>query len=254
LPRIIKSPEISKEVCPVPGRSEEPVEPRFPPVSAVDSQAESQKLFQETELQCFQMLEQARAEASQLVKDGQARAESLLQQARTRCLEIEEQARQTGMQAGREQGRLEIEETLSLLVQEQEQTLLSLAESIRAEKEKIISRIEPQLIDLACAIAGKIVRKEIAQDDLAILRIVEQAISLAVEKEKLRIRLNPADLEILRQYSQGLKQSHDGIQDLELQEDPRIERGGCVIETPTGNVDGRLERQLEEIRRALKEL
>lgn len=198
-------------------------------------------------------VQQAEAHARSLVEQAQAEKENILNKAHADAETIRRQAQAEGLEQGRQQGRQEIEAALQQKVESFCETIQTLLQSIHQEKDRLIRRSESQLIDLACVIAGRIVRKEIEQDDLAVVRIVQQAIDLATEKEKLTVRLNPADLEWVRQHTDQILESHDGLKEIHFEDDPRIERGGCMIETIAGNVDARLERQMEEIQRGLEE-
>ena len=42
------------------------------------------------------------------------------------------------------------------------------------------------------------------------------------------------------------------IKDLQFEADPRVREGGCFIETPTGDIDARLESQFEVIEHVLR--
>ena len=135
-----------------------------------------------------------------------------------------------GLEEGRQQGQQEVQESMASTVSKLDQVIGSLIDSIQQEKEKIIRTCEPQLIELACTIAGRIIRKEVQQDDEAVLRIVQQALHLANEKEKIILRMNPADLLLVREHSEQLRESNEEIKDIIFEDDSRVECGGCVIE------------------------
>ncbi len=244
--RVIKSPPVSEEAYHVP---EAP--------SAADADApgrdkgEPQAL--DFEAQARRKLQQAEAEARAIVEQAQAESGRLLAEARSEAERLKALAREEGHKEGRRQGQQEIELAMKAQAEAFEQSVFALQESLQRDKERLVRKAEPQLIELACTIAGRVVRKEIEQDNEAVMRIVQKAIALATEKEKLRIRLNPADVEWVRQHCQQLMASHDDLGEMHFEEDPRIERGGCIVETVAGNVDARLERQLEELRRSLQE-
>jgi len=245
LSRVIKSPSISPKAfhVPEPGTAAAKVpSPQEPERKKVDVEAEVQR-----------KLQQARAQAEAILKEAEAEREQLLAQARLEAKRLEAAVREEGLKLGREQGREEIEQAMKERAEAFESSVLALQQALQQDKDRLVRQTEPQLIELACAIAGRIVREEVDRNDEVVLRIVQKAIDLATEKEKLVIRLNPADIEWVRQHCHQLQASHDDLGELCLEEDPRIEQGGCVIETETGNVDARLERQMEEIERDLRE-
>ncbi|MBE0616947.1 MAG: hypothetical protein IH608_03325, partial [Proteobacteria bacterium] len=89
-------------------------------------------------------------------------------------------------------------------------------------------------------------------DETAVIRVVERALQLLSDRENLTIRVNPKDLRSLVEAKPLLLESFDGIQKLTVLEDPAVKRGGCLVQTPTSEIDARLETQLAELARALR--
>ncbi len=46
----------------------------------------------------------------------------------------------------------------------------------------------------------------------------------------------------------------DNIENVNVLEDPNIEKGGCIIETDFGDIDARISAQLDEIETAIKNI
>jgi flagellar assembly protein FliH len=55
----------------------------------------------------------------------------------------------------------------------------------------------------------------------------------------------------IREIKEELLRKIDGLGYLEVQEDPRVEEGGCIVETVFGNIDARIETQLANLREEL---
>jgi flagellar biosynthesis/type III secretory pathway protein FliH len=120
------------------------------------------------------------------------------------------------------------------------------------ERRALVEQARGQLTELALAIAEKLIGAQLALDPAAVAGIVERCIQAAGAGRPLRLRVHPADLPALEAERDRLKQ-RVGDPSLEIEPDAEIGRGGCLIETETGEVDGRLEQQLAAIRRALAE-
>lgn len=242
--RVIKSPFLSGKVRHVPE-----------PTSAVEGSGAGEQGGGplDREAQARQRLQEAERKARTLIEQAQGESDGLVAEARSEAKRLKDLAWEEGLNEGRRQGQQELEAAKKEQVEHFERSVRTLLESMQAEKERLIRKAEPQLIDLACAIAGRIVRKEVEQDSSTVLSIVQKAIDLATAKDQLLIRLNPADIEWVREHSGQLMASHDELGEIHFEQDPRIERGGCIIETKVGNVDARLERQLGELRRNLRE-
>jgi len=55
----------------------------------------------------------------------------------------------------------------------------------------------------------------------------------------------------VKEHRQDLITLLDGIDHLEITDDQRVGKGGCIIETNAGNIDARIETQLEQVEKAL---
>jgi flagellar biosynthesis/type III secretory pathway protein FliH len=86
-----------------------------------------------------------------------------------------------------------------------------------------------------------------------ILEIVRDALGHLADKQKVTIRVNPADAEALRNHSSEWAEATGAGSTVEIAEDMRIKRGGCLIEGESGSVEAQLDRQIEMIEKALME-
>jgi len=110
---------------------------------------------------------------------------------------------------------------------------------------------ERLVIGAAVELARKIIKREVQQETI-INDVVKDAISKVVGANEVRIKFHPEDLKELNTYSRNLINS-SSFSKIKLEEDEKIERGGCLVETEIGNVDARISTQLEELRRKLEE-
>jgi flagellar assembly protein FliH len=129
-------------------------------------------------------------------------------------------------------------------------TMRGLIEMARAERHKIIESAEPELVRLSVAIAERILHAHIAVEPAAVLEIARAAISRIVDRETITVRVNPADLELMREHRDHLMSMND-VDNMRLIEDQRVDRGGVVLETQAGTVDAKLTTQLREVRRLM---
>ena len=82
-----------------------------------------------------------------------------------------------------------LNERLQTLMPALEQAVVSLRESEQAW----LNHWERQTVHLACAIAARIVRREIARTPEITLHLVREALELANGSSRLRLHLNPQD-------------------------------------------------------------
>ena len=147
-----------------------------------------------------------------------------------------------GIEQGIRAGQKEISERLSRL-----ESVISELEHV---KERKIQEILPEIVDLSLEIARKIVHRKIEQDREIIVTVVREAVKKIGREEKMLIRVNPADydtmisnLEVLREESR--------LKDITIEPSESVSPGGCYIETPTAEVDARIEEQIRELRDAI---
>jgi flagellar assembly protein FliH len=118
-------------------------------------------------------------------------------------------------------------------------------------KKETIEKKEEQIVMLAIAIAEKIINQEVATRKEIILGVLKGALKNIAETDGMKIRINPQDFRYMMEIKKDFIQSFDGIRNVVFEEDASIKRGGAIVETMFGEVDARLESQLQEIKAAM---
>lgn len=119
-------------------------------------------------------------------------------------------------------------------------------------KKQIHLNAEKEVVELALAVAKKIVCHEIATNKDTVLHVVKQALSKVADTDGIIIRLNPEDLRNIQSEKECSTTVIQGVANVTLEPDRGIQCGGCVIETRLGNIDARIEKQIEAVEEALK--
>ncbi len=190
-----------------------------------------------------------------------AEAEAIRLQAIQNAERIREQAQREGYQRGYEQGYAKGEQHAR---QHAETELQHITENLRAQVEQVIQSLqtqcesylqnaEAQMLELALEVTRKIVREELKLQPEHALAIVRDALRRVQGFTHIRIRVNPLDLELIRQNRAALLSVVDGIDGIEIVEDRRVDQGGCIIETEQGVYDARIRTQLGELERVMRE-
>jgi flagellar assembly protein FliH len=78
-----------------------------------------------------------------------------------------------------------------------------------------------------------------------VLDSVRGALRGIVERERIIVLVNPADLDIVTGAIEELKASLGGIESCLVEAERRVGRGGCIVRTPVGDIDARVETKLE---------
>ncbi len=184
-------------------------------------------------------------------------AESLIQQARAEADAIRQQAYQEGYQAGYKAGEADAHQQLQADYQQQvgelRQAVNAFLQQLQAEFEAYLRLMEQEMLALTLEIARKIVRDELRQHPEHVLGVIRDALRRVQGFGQVRVRVNPLDLELVRQNRAHLMTVIDSLEGLEIVEDRRVEPGGCIVETPQGIYDARIGTQFEEIERAVED-
>ncbi|UFS72328.1 flagellar assembly protein FliH [Geomonas sp. RF6] len=119
-------------------------------------------------------------------------------------------------------------------------------------RQELLHDAEEDLLKLAVAIARSIVVKEISLHPEILGGMVQGAVEVVSGCDEVVVRLHPEDHSVVAHTPEFAQLSTEKRR-ITLKGDPAVERGGCLVETVRGNVDARLESQLEEMYRRLAE-
>ena len=111
---------------------------------------------------------------------------------------------------------------------------------------------ESQLLELSFSLAEEIIRHEVQCRPEIVRETLHAALSLVPQRTKLKVTLNPADLGTIRDTLPDLEQRLDAAGAIELEGSPAVARGGCMVATECGVVDGRLEEQWKGVKERLR--
>jgi len=150
-----------------------------------------------------------------------------------------------GRQAGRADGLAGLDHTLSAL-----QTAARAAMECR---DAAVRAAEVDVVDLALAIAEKIVRSRAESDPELAVTLVREALKRISDRSRLQIRVHPDCLAPVAARRAEWLEAMGSPGPLEIVPDRRVPPGGAEVVFPEGIVDARLETQLAEARRLFDE-
>lgn len=149
------------------------------------------------------------------------------------------QAKQQAEAAGEQQIEREIAPLCSAFTQ--------LVGQLSQTRLQLLKNWESNALQIAAAIAHQAIGRELSQVPDLPLSLLREALELAVGSTTVKIRMNPDDLKLLRPRVDALLTEFAAMTRVDIQPDERIHPGGCVVETPQGIVDQRIESRLERI-------
>lgn len=149
-----------------------------------------------------------------------------------------------GKRAGKQSEKTQLESMLN-----RSRLLLSEIEEIR---NSIYVNSEKQMIRLIMDIAKKVVGQVSQNQEGIVLNVVKKALEKIVDSKTIKIRVHPSDVSTLKQEKYQLTDLLEQNNTMELEADEMVSPGGCVVETSLGEIDARLEKQLQVIEELFK--
>jgi flagellar biosynthesis/type III secretory pathway protein FliH len=121
-------------------------------------------------------------------------------------------------------------------------------------RQKVYQQASSQLFDLAFTLANKITLARGEAEQQVVLETINTCLREVLDKTKLTVRVNPKQADYVKSQINVLGGLNDSVSHIVVEADTRISSGGCVIETDSGNADGRIENQLQVLKDKLSEL
>ncbi|HSP06146.1 MAG TPA: type III secretion system stator protein SctL [Acidobacteriota bacterium] len=176
----------------------------------------------------------ASARAREILQKAQSDAEEIIR----RAVEQREKEKQDGYDAGYQEGLAQVTELLA---------------KARTEYDASLRNASKDMLGLAFKIAEKIIGKALELDKNLVVDIVAQALQTVRQSRQITIRVNPEDAKTLRASKETLADGLGQGRMIDVAEDKKVPRGGCIIESEIGIVEAHLQTQLERLKKVLSE-
>jgi flagellar assembly protein FliH len=117
-------------------------------------------------------------------------------------------------------------------------------ENIRKETYR---KIEKELVTLSLAIAKQVICREIAIDREIVLSVAREALAKVEDPGRIKIKMSSSDLQFVKENQPQFSNLVDNMENLTLEAAESVQSGGCIIETDMGEIDARIEKQLQAV-------
>ena len=180
------------------------------------------------------------AQNAQQAANGQAQriivaAQEQLEKARADGEVLREQKRLEGQQQGRQEARAEVAECLSQL---------------NASMQAWIAAVEPNLIELVTRCVKEIIER--TDRSALIQESVDRGLAELSSANEIKIKIAPSQAETIRPLLASIADRHGLRATVRLEPDAMLKEGDCIVESPMGVVDLRIDTQLRLIKNALE--
>jgi flagellar assembly protein FliH len=157
--------------------------------------------------------------------------------------ELERDAFAKGFAQGERSGQEAANQRGEAMLRRLTQTLQELTD-LRAQ---MIRQTERQMVELALAVARRIVHREVSIDPDLLLAMARVALDRLGDAAQITVRLNPDDY----QATGGSRIVQLTASNVTVVADGRIPRGGCQVDSDLGTLEAGIDAQIHEIAQAL---
>ncbi len=215
-----------------------PPSPSTPPAPSIPASLIENELIERL-LQKSDELAGSLAKMQMQLDKQQKEMDSLIKEAR-------EEARALGIKEGQEQARAVMQEE----VEEQKRALIAsieLLEGTSKEMEKQIGSLERELSAIAVDIAKEVIVKEVSEKSAEVAHaLAKNLLDSLKEATKVLLKLNPQDYALLVKHFEGEER-------IKIQPDKAIAKGGVVIISDNGNLDGTILSRFQTLKKSILE-
>jgi flagellar assembly protein FliH len=181
---------------------------------------------------------QSTAQREALVTSALANADAVTEEARARGLE-------EGLAAGLAAAQLQLAPA--------HDALIAACTAVERAGEDVVTHVEQRAVELALVLAEKILGTALELDPALVGSVVTGALRRVVSHERIEIDVNPEDAELVRAALASDENEASSSRRIDVIGERRVPRGGCVVRTVDGEIDARIEKQLERAAALLRE-
>ncbi len=194
--------------------------------------------------------QQAATEAEDIIKKAEEKAREITLEAETKKDKITGDAYKDGFDKGSEEGYNEGKQEAQRLIDR----LHTILEKTVDKRQEILDETEQQIVELVLLISRKVVKVISENQRSVVMQNILQALRKVKGRGDVTIRVNLADLELTTEHTKDFMQAVESVRNITVAEDSSVERGGCIIETDFGAIDARISSQLNELEQKILEI
>ncbi|EKU70703.1 FliH/SctL family protein [Selenomonas sp. F0473] len=202
----------------------------------------------EAEIQVAVLRGEAEEERDRLLSEAQKQIESDREEARAK-------GHEEGFAAGRAEGeaavREEMAESIRAANAKAEKTLRDAHDAMR----DYLMQAEEDIVSIAMTTVERILPQHFIDVPQTVLPVVRDAILRVKDQKEIIVHVPPDSYDFVlmaRDELRGLLTAGDT--NLMIASDEAMKPGDCLVETPNGSVDARLQTQIEQLKKAVREV
>jgi len=174
-------------------------------------------------------------------------AAKIIKDAGEKAKEVTEKAREKGYREGYKKGR----EDAGIKARKSLEKIEKLFCELDENKSEVIRENEKNIIKLALKIAGKVIDKELSEDDKVFLNMFKRAAEDICGEKWVKLTVSDYESGFATMSSDYLLGMVRDAEQIEIKVDENAPRGTCIIETESTIVDSSASSQLEIMEKTL---
>lgn len=218
------------------------------------AEAAKEQIIRDAEVYAESMLAQASEEAARLREEASSEIErwwlERRQQDESAVSEASAKGYEEGIARGTAIGEAEARSQYEHLLGEGR----AIVEGAVAAKHRLIQESEPFLIELSCAIAEKIIGKQLTLQPQWSVELVRSVLARRREQGIITLCVSSEHFQSMLDAREELMLAIDSQAELQIIPDSTIKGHGCVIRSSFGSIDARIDTQLSEIKKGLQQV
>lgn len=191
---------------------------------------------------------QAEARAGEIVTAAQQKAKQLVEQASGEGFSqghAEGLAR--GLEEGREQGRQEALQKHDEQLQQVTAAWSDVIAQWEAHRQQMDQEAREAVLEFALKMAERLVHRVIEVDRSVVVDQLANALQHVLRPLDVTVKINPADKPVLEAALPQLLAEFPRLTHIKLVEDADVTSGGCSVGYGQGEIDARIETQMERV-------
>lgn len=189
------------------------------------------------------MLATAKLRIAELERAARKRSTDIINHARKQAAKLKEEAQDQGRQEGYQAGYNAAQEEAQQLIKEAKALVVEAQE----EKNRLLAQVEPQALQLAFALAERILHREVTRSPEAVAELLTAAADKLPEGEAVVLEVAPGEGSKWTK-KQNLLQEAMPDRPFQVMESANVPPGEFMLSSKVGTVDARLQSQLEVCR------
>ncbi|TVQ31254.1 MAG: hypothetical protein EA376_10310 [Phycisphaeraceae bacterium] len=198
--------------------------------------------------QARELEERANRKAEQIIRDAEAERRRLLEgaEAEGRAEGVRlgrAEGHEQGLEAGRAKAVRQSKEKIRIAIEAWSEAL----DRFEQARDGLMVDARSDVINLALAIAQKVIRRTLQNDPDCVRRQMHDALALTLRSTRLTIAVHPEDMAAAEESLPDLVRRFERCSHAELVEDESLSKGSCVVRTDRGVINADIEVQIERI-------